>query len=211
MAGCLHTAKGLRAQHSSPCLCSGMARVRVWNAGAQVHLLLTHKRTRSMIDLNGEALRCRRSGFLPVHAAVASGDGAMYEYLVVLPGVPGRLGCMANPSAKTRPKNIHEHKLTALQLAFWRGDAKLVQFIIEQRCRFQWRWGPLSSIMFSLSEIDSSGEGGNDLMELMLMADAPQACQPYLLTAPARRSRPSGHQCAFTACRAPSPPLLRTS
>lgn len=44
-----------------------------------------------------------------------------------------------------------------------------------------YRWGPLSSIMFSLAEIDSSGLGGNDLMELVLMPDAPTSTRQMLL------------------------------
>ena len=57
----------------------------------------------------------------------------------------------------------------------------MVQHIIEQRSRFQWKWGPLSAIMFSLAEIDSSGAGGNDLMELVLLNDAPAKTREMLL------------------------------
>ena len=146
-----------------------------------VRALLTDRRTKRLVDLNSPTLRCRRSGLLPVHVAIASGNTAMYEFLVTLPGIPGRERRVANPTIKTRPRDRHAHNLTALQLAFWRGDAGMVQAVIEQRSRFQWRWGPLSSIMFNLAEIDSSGAGGNDLMELVIMNDAPFASREMLL------------------------------
>lgn len=102
-------------------------------------LLLTNERTRAIVDLNAPSLRCRRSGFLPVHAAVAGGRVSMYEFLVTLPGVPDRQQRLCNPSIKTRPQEAGALCLTALQLAFWHGDARTVQFVIEQRSRFQWR------------------------------------------------------------------------
>lgn len=105
----------------------------------------------------------------------------MYDFLLSLPGIEGRRERVANPTFKTRPRNPHAHKLTALQLAFWRGDAAMVQYCIEQRSRFQWRWGPLSATMFSLAEIDSSGAGGNDLMELIVMNDASQKTREMIL------------------------------
>ena len=126
------------------------------------HLLSRQWSDELIKDLNSPALRCRLSGFLPVHVAVASGDVSMYSFLVTLPALPSRLSMLANPSIKTTPADVHELKLTALQLAFWRGDARMVQAIIEQRSRLRWRWGPLSSIMFPLAEIDSSGHGGVD-------------------------------------------------
>jgi ankyrin repeat protein len=106
---------------------------------AALRALFNSSRTRDLINLNSPALRCRRSGFLPVHTAVAGGNPEMYEFLVTLPGVPERLQRVANPTIKTRPRNPLALKLTALQLAFWRGDATMVQFVIEQRSRFQWR------------------------------------------------------------------------
>lgn len=91
------------------------------------HLLRSPRTAPILGNLNNPALRCRRSGFLPIHAAVAGGSPAMYSFLVTLPGVPHRLLKLANPSVKTRPAGIHQLKLTALQLAFWRGDAPMVR------------------------------------------------------------------------------------
>ena len=49
--------------------------------------------------------------------------------------------------------------------------------MIEQRSRVQWRWGPLTSVQTPLKEIDSSGEGGNDVMQLVCLHDVPTAAQ----------------------------------
>ena len=38
-----------------------------------VRKLLSHPRTAAIVDLNSDDLRCARSGYLPVHAAVAAG------------------------------------------------------------------------------------------------------------------------------------------
>ena len=94
----------------------------------------------------------------------------------------GRATKLADPAMRTSPTGDSSEQLhlSALQLAFWRGDTRTTQFVIEQRSQVQWRWGPLTSVATPLDEIDSAGDGGNDLMQLVTMYDCPLAAQMCL-------------------------------
>lgn len=146
-----------------------------------IRRLLSDARMSAIVDLNRDC--CMRTGFLPVHAAVAGSQVATYSFLVTLPGVPGRLRKLADPTMLIVPPADSGHmlQLTALQLAFWRGDKATTQFLIEQRSYVEWRWGPLSSVITPLAEIDSAGQGSNDLLQLICSHDAPVGAQEMIL------------------------------
>lgn len=56
-----------------------------------------------------------------------------------------------------------------------------VQVILTARLVFNWRWGPLTSYRMELSEIDSSGDTGNDIMEVVASLDATAMTRELLL------------------------------
>ena len=61
------------------------------------------------------------------------------------------------------------------------GDKVMVQYIVRTQSEIQWAWGPVSSYHLNLNGIDSVGETGNDVMELVAMLDAGESTKEMLL------------------------------
>ena len=70
---------------------------------------------------------------------------------------------------------------TPLALAAVLGDQPMVKHILRRQTRVMWKWGPVTQYETDLHGIDSSGEGGNDLMELICQLDAREATQRMIL------------------------------
>ena len=71
--------------------------------------------------------------------------------------------------------------LTPLQLAARLGDHSMCAHILRARLIFNWRWGPLASYRMELSEIDSAGQAGNDIMEVVASLEASERTRELLL------------------------------
>ena len=133
---------------------------------------------------------CPVTGFLPLHAAVANGQLDMYDFLSGandhLAPVPGELRLPSDRLAIVQQKTAHGlneewSELSPLQLAFKMGDKRMCRHILRKRLMLNWKWGPLNSFRMDLGEIDSAGEGGNDLLELVADFRAGHSTQSMLL------------------------------
>ena len=133
--------------------------------------------------------RCRITGFLPLHAAVASGVCEMVDFIVGREGRPALDGIeplpegrRAEPLAKTP---LAERPvwggLSSLQLAAKLGDQLMCKHLLRERLSLNWKWGPLTSLSLSLHEIESAYEHDAGLMELVARFDARPATQAMLL------------------------------
>lgn len=162
---------------------SPLAYACYFGATEVVGKLLSHPKTRDIVDLNEDA--CSLSGFLPLHAAVASGDVSTVEFLLTLQG-------MSRETRNTKKAEIKREthhgtvwdgppKLTPVQLAVHLGDRKMTEFIIMKRAEVVWEWGPMLSLAIPLDEIDSSGLSADDAMELIAHRDARQGTKEMLL------------------------------
>ena len=141
---------------------------------------LGEPRVRALIDLQGHA--CPISGYLPIHAAVANGRVAMYR-LLVAHGADPRAKTRQPPAAAAADASsgTAELEVTPLQLACRLGDQRTVERILDTRKQVEWKWGPVTSFQLPLDEIDSSGQPGNDLLELITRADAGKTTKAMLL------------------------------
>lgn len=138
---------------------------------------------RGVIDFNDPHNACKHSGFLPLHVAVANSLTSMVNFLLDLPGLTIEYDDMrANPNALTAFGTLNALSLLSpLQVACKLGDKKLVQYILRTQSKQQWVWGPVSLYHLNLHGIDSVGDTGNDVMELVARLDASDATQQMLL------------------------------
>ena len=127
---------------------------------------------------------CVVSGFLPLHAAVATRQLGMYDFLTT--GLEQRL--RANPTARTRPGmprgdgRLDNVNLNPLQLAARLGDQAAVQHILKTQVQVLWVWGPVTQFALALHGIDSaSSRGASDVMELIVRDDAQRRTTEMLL------------------------------
>jgi hypothetical protein len=137
------------------------------------------RKINGLLDPNHPRMACGRTGFLPLHAVTASGNTAMYDFLVDLPNLPTLVAWRASESALSREGTASQ--FTALQLACYMGDQKMFKHIIQRRSEFEWRWGPLAQYKIALTGIDSVGGGANDVMEIIARLDAGERTQEFLL------------------------------
>jgi hypothetical protein len=139
-----------------------------------------------LVSLNAREDCCTTSGFLPIHAAVASGDPAMWDYLAgegedALPH-----SCCADARAVTAVGKAPGRQgflpnLSALQLAARLGHHGMVRHILRRQCVVEWIWGPVTQFSLSLGGVDSTGEGGGDIMDLIVRPDASKRTTELLL------------------------------
>ena len=66
-------------------------------------------------------------------------------------------------------------------LAAQLGDHATVRHILFKQCNIEWIWGPVTSFQLDLAGIDSAGEGGGDIMELIVRDRAGRKTQQMLL------------------------------
>jgi len=135
------------------------------------------------VDLNKREDSCNLSGFLPIHAVIASSNVPMYEFLTT--ELPRELRCDAqNATYIGRLEAGHEFAcLTPLQLAASLGDRSLVRHILRKQCEVMWKWGPVTQFALDLRGIDSTGQGSGDLMELIVRLGArDRTCEMLLDT-----------------------------
>ena len=67
------------------------------------------------------------------------------------------------------------------QLATRLGDHVMFEHILRRQTRTLWQWGPVAQHMISLDGIDSAGEAGSDVMELIGRIDASDSTTDMLL------------------------------
>ena len=71
--------------------------------------------------------------------------------------------------------------MTPVQLAAKLGDHKMVKHILRKQTIILWIWGPVTQHSISLKGIDSAGEGGGDIMELIAQIDASRRTRELVL------------------------------
>jgi len=135
------------------------------------------------VDLNRREDSCRLSGFLPIHAVIASSNVPMYEFLTT--ELPRELRCDAQNATYIGrlEAGLEFACLTPLQLAASLGDRSLVRHILRKQCEVMWKWGPVTQFALDLRGIDSTGQGSGDLMELIVRLGArDRTCEMLLDT-----------------------------
>ena len=153
------------------------------------------------IDLNSsKQLKCRSSGMLPIHAVTANGLKDMFDYLVNLTDddvdATGELPFkLADLDFKLRARRDKRNEkpgllvsdgaqfadLTPLQMTVLLGSQRMFRHVIKEHTFTEWVWGAASKHLIYLDEIDSAGEGGNDVMELIGRLDAKEETKKMLL------------------------------
>ena len=101
-------------------------------------LSLRSPKMRHIIDPNNEEHACRRTGFLPLHALVATGRMQMYDFLADLPGIAPLRFMRADENALSQ-HGTHA-QLSPLQLACRLGDHDMFKHIINRRSQVIWKW-----------------------------------------------------------------------
>ncbi len=134
---------------------------------------------KGIVDTNSPKHACMRSGLMPLHATVANGKAAMYDWLTELPGLPLLVDFRASEEALTRRGTLSQ--FTPLQLACFLGDQSMFRHLLSRRSRVEWRWGPLTQKRIALHGIDSVGGGANDVLEVIGRLDARRSTQEMLL------------------------------
>ena len=61
--------------------------------------------------------------------------------------------------------------MSPLQLAVQLGDQRMVQYIMRTDSACEWVWGPVSAWYIDLRGIDSIGDTGNDVLEILARTD----------------------------------------
>ena len=152
------------------------------------------------IDLNSKELACHRTGMLPIHAVTANGLKDMFDYLATLTDealdasgeLPFKLADLSHtqravvrlrtlePGIKVSSGGVFTD-LTPLQLTALLGSQRMFRRVIQMQTVTEWTWGPAANYQIYLDEIDSAGDGGNDVMELVGRLDAKKATKEMLL------------------------------
>ena len=133
-----------------------------------------------LVDLNDRTQACKITGFLPIHSVVANGNTHCFEWMTG--ELPEKL--RADRKARSsvgRMVNLNVHALEPVQLAAKLGDHSLVKHILRKQCTILWIWGPVTQHSMNLECIDSAGEGGGDIMELVARPDASTETRELLL------------------------------
>ena len=139
--------------------------------------------------MNGEyGDYCQLTGFLPLHAVVANGHTAMYDFLCDLPGTGIDDGMRAN---ETKTNGLtpmlsdcaieYGTGLTPLQTACQLDDHKMFKHILGRTMGILWKWGPVTQNIINLDGIDSASNKGGEVLELIGRFDAKIPTQEMLL------------------------------
>lgn len=114
---------------------------------------------------------CCITGFLPVHAVCANGLMETYDWMTTQ--LPEELrATVTERSSVGRQVSLNVHGLWPVQLAAQLGDHASVKHILRKQCSILWIWGPVTQHSMNLLGIDSAGDGGGDIMELVARNDA---------------------------------------
>ena len=133
-----------------------------------------------LVSLNDRSITCPLSGFHPIHAVVASGSTAMYEFLSS--ELPREMQAdSSNLTGVGQLSSLNLQGLAPLALATKLGDHAMVKHILRKQCVIVWVWGPVTAYSMDLTNIDSAGEGGTDMMELVARLDAKKSTRELLL------------------------------
>ena len=122
---------------------------------------------------------CINTGFMPMHAVVANGNMAMFDFLTEQ--LPHEWRADVHQITKKGAIAANLRSLTGMQLAAKLGDHKSFRHILRKQCEVNWVWGPVTEFSLNLQGIDSGGEGGGDIMELVTRMDASRDTQEMLL------------------------------
>eukprot|EP00966_Prymnesium_polylepis_P031443 731388-Prymnesium_polylepis.1 len=136
-----------------------------------------------LVDPNGEAIACQRTGFLPLHVAVANGLASMFNFWVDLPPLGIEFDHLRAHNARRSHVGGQPgySRLTPLQAAVKLGDHRMVQYIVRCESKTIWVWGPITCFHLDLEGIDSCGETNNDVMELVAIIGAGLNTQQMML------------------------------
>jgi hypothetical protein len=134
--------------------------------------------TTGLIGLNDRAHACALTGFLPIHTAVAHGHCELYDWMTG--GVDLARSLRADPTAESavgRLTALDLHGLTPLGLATQLGDHDVVRHLLRKQTTTLWVWGPITQHSIDLRGIDSVGDGGSDMLELVARLGASRGTQ----------------------------------
>ena len=128
-----------------------------------------------LVSLNDTEDRCTASGFMPLHAVVASNNLAMFDHLTS--ELPFRQRSKRRELTTIGRLERHgrvrrQAGLTPLQLAAQLGHHSMVRHILRKQCDVLWVWGPVTNHSLDLSSVDSCGAGDGDVMDLIVRVDA---------------------------------------
>lgn len=56
---------------------------------------------------------------------------------------------------------------TSAELAFKLGNQRMFKHVLSRRAVILWRWGPVTQYKLDLEGIESAGDSGTDVMELI--------------------------------------------
>ena len=133
----------------------------------------------SLVNVNDPDARCEITGFLPIHAVTANGLSDTYDWMTTQ--LPEEIRAKEKLSGVGRFKRANTQGLTPVQLAAKLGDHKMVKHILRKQTIILWIWGPVTQHSISLKGIDSAGEGGGDIMELIAQIDASRRTRELVL------------------------------
>lgn len=123
------------------------------------------------VSLNDRSDACVITGFLPMHAVVANGLMETYDWMTT--ELPEDLRAnLTERSSVGRMVSLNVHGLRPVQLCAKLGNHAGVKHILRKQCSILWIWGPVTQFSMNLQGIDSAGEGGGDIMELVAREDA---------------------------------------
>ena len=155
---------------------------------------------RSLPQLTQEP--CARTGFLPIHIAVAQESVDMFDFWL---GHSGPQGVSSDsqptepPEGPTPTRKLVEsgepylpevaiqqgnemtrlgrlagynRGMTPLQLAARLGKQDMFRAILKRSMQQQWRWGPVAQFKVYLADIDSASKGAGNVMESVCSLDA---------------------------------------
>ena len=134
-----------------------------------------------LVSLNDREDGCRLSGFLPLHATVASSQEEMFDWLTS--NLPREWRASTDQVSKVgHLRETHElASLTPLQLSASFGDRSMVRHLLRRQCEVMWVWGPVTQYALSLEGVDSAGRGSGDVMELIVRIGARRRTTEMLL------------------------------
>lgn len=97
--------------------------------------------------------------------------------LLTLCNYSDRLTCISLSLVVCRVMRLVRGRAVAVKMA----DKKMVQYILRTQSYQRWQWGPVSEYHLNLHGIDSVGESGQDVMEIVARLDASVEVQEMLL------------------------------
>ena len=123
------------------------------------------------VSFNDRSDACCITGFLPMHAVCANGLMETYDWMTTELPTEFRAN-VTERSTVGRQVSLNVHGLWPVQLAAKLGNHAAVKHILRKQCTILWIWGPVTQHSMNLRGIDSAGDGGGDIMELVARNDA---------------------------------------